>query len=365
MRTLVTSMHRWTWLLCWGILLGYGATAATWAAEPLKPGKVTLKSAGPITFGPEDVLFIGDPKAATIYAVRTGEKEPAPAVPIQIEQLDTALAGLLGVPSADVQINDIAVSPITNRVYLSVSRGKGADAIPVIVIAGPQGKLSLFSLESEVPHAKVELSKPVTDAKRRSESITSMKYLKGTLYVSGLSNEEFASTLRAIPYPFAGQGAAAGIQIFHGAHGKFETASPVRTFATVEINGKDEILAAYTCTPLVRIPVEQLKDGAKVKGTTVAELGNRNRPLDIVPYTKGGKAYALMANSARGVMKVSLENIDKVEAIVTKINGTAGLKYDTLAELKGVEQLAKLGEAHVVMLVRGDKGLALQTIELP
>jgi peptide-methionine (R)-S-oxide reductase len=30
-------------------------------------------------------------------------------------------------------------------------------------------------------------------------------------------------------------------------------------------------MAAYTCTPLVKIPVADLKAGAKVKGTTIAE----------------------------------------------------------------------------------------------
>jgi hypothetical protein len=36
-----------------------------------------------------------------------------------------------------------------------------------------------------------------------------------------------------------------------------------------------------------------------------------NRPLDIVAYEKEGKSYLLIANSARGVMKVSTENIEK------------------------------------------------------
>ena len=49
------------------------------------------------------------------------------------------------------------------------------------------------------------------------------------------------------------------------------------------------MLAAYTCTPLVKLPVSELKAGAHVKGTTIAELGNRNRPLDMIVYQKDGK----------------------------------------------------------------------------
>ena len=46
------------------------------------------------------------------------------------------------------------------------------------------------------------------------------------------------------------------------------------------------------------------------KGKTIAELGNRNKPLDMISYKKEGKDYLLMANSSRGVMKISTENID-------------------------------------------------------
>ena len=60
----------------------------------------------------------------------------------------------------------------------------------------------------------------------------------------------------------------------------------------------------------MRIPVSELKAGNKVKGTTIAELGNRNRPLDMIVYTKDGKHFILMANSSRGVMKLTGENLD-------------------------------------------------------
>ncbi len=80
-----------------------------------------------------------------------------------------------------------------------------------------------------------------------------------------------------------------------------------------DIGGKPNVLAAYTCTPLVKFPLSDLKPGSKVRGTTVAELGNHNRPLDMIVYSKGGKDYLLMANSRRGVMKVDVANIDKTE----------------------------------------------------
>jgi hypothetical protein len=41
------------------------------------------------------------------------------------------------------------------------------------------------------------------------------------------------------------------------------------------------IVASYLCTPLVKFPVSALSPGSKVQGTTIAEFGNRNRPVDM------------------------------------------------------------------------------------
>jgi hypothetical protein len=343
------------------LLLTVLLVAPVSAADTLKPGKVELKSAGPLAFSPDGVLFVGDPSAAAVYAIGTNDTKATDVSPVLIEKLDGKLAAMLGVTPADIKVNDLVVNPASHAIYMSVSRGKAAP-VPVIIKAVGD-KLTEVALDN-VPNAKAELTK-LPDGDRRRMAITGMKFSGGKLYVAGLSNEEFASTLRTISYPFDGKATAAGIQIYHGAHGKYETASPVRTFTPIQVNGKEEILAAYTCTPLVRIPTSELTDGAKVKGTTVAELGNRNNPLDMVPYTKDGKPFVLMANTTRGVMKVNLDNIATVDAISTRISDKAGLSYETLGDLKGVEQIDKLGDGHVVLLVKGPDGLGVRTIPLP
>ena len=151
----------------------------------------------------------------------------------------------------------------------------------------------------------------------------------------GLSNEEFSSRLIAIPFPFSSGGFdGAAIEIYHGAHGRFETKSPIRTFVTYRINNEPYMLAAYQCTPLVKLPVADLKAGAHVKGTTIAELGNRNRPLDMIVYQKDGKDYLLMTNSSRGVMKIPTASAGSAESITEPVRGggTKGLGYETIAE---------------------------------
>ena len=152
--------------------------------------------------------------------------------------------------------------------------------------------------------------------------------------------------------------------MFHGAHGRFETNSPVRTFVSYKIAGKPTLLAAYTCTPLVKIPLDSLKPGEKVKGTTVAELGNMNKPMDMVPYTKDGKQFVLMTNTKHGLIKVKLEGIDKVEPLVAPVRGggVAGLTYDKISELKDVVQIDKLDAERFVYL---SKDGTLDTVPLP
>ena len=71
----------------------------------------------------------------------------------------------------------------------------------------------------------------------RTDSVTDMSFVSGKLIVAGLSNEEFASKLRAVKYPFATADNGTSVEIFHGAHGRFETRSPVRTFVPFEIDG--------------------------------------------------------------------------------------------------------------------------------
>src|SRR5436190_21071002 len=64
-------MRRYSFLLA--ALALVGAASSLNAAEKLgmKKGDVKLQSAGPIAFGPDSVLFVSDPKAATVYAIDT------------------------------------------------------------------------------------------------------------------------------------------------------------------------------------------------------------------------------------------------------------------------------------------------------
>jgi len=338
--------------------------------DSLKEGTPQLKSIGALAFGPEGVLFVADPQAAAIFAIDTGDRRPAAVGPIKIQGIDTKIAGLLGTDSKQISINDLAVNPTSGNAYLSISRGKGPSATPVLIRIEREGGIKDVELKN-IKFAKAELpnapspTEQVRGQSKRLMSITGLAFANDKVYVAGLSNEEFASKLRAIPFPFTEADRGTSVEIFHGAHGKLETQSPVRTFVPYEIGGQAHLLAAYTCTPLVKFPISDLKPGAKIRGTTIAELGNGNQPLDMVIYNKDGKDHILMANSKRGVMKITTDNIDKIEAITNPVKGTAGLTYETIKDLEGVLQMDKLDAKNALVLVKVNDGLNLDTVALP
>jgi hypothetical protein len=351
-------------------LLVCSATAGDLKAS-MKVGTPDLQSIGPIAFGPDGILFLSDPMGAAIFAIDSGDdRAVSHAKGLNLAGLGGKVAALLGTTADKILINDMAVNPISGKVYFSVSRGRGPDATPVVMRVRRSGKVEQVSLEG-IHFSKAELPNPPQSRQARRgdprlQSITDIAYLHGRVFIAGLSNEEFASKLRSVPFPFTGIGAGTSIEVYHSAHGKYETRSPVRTFANYKIGDEAYLLAAYTCTPLVKIPIDKLDTGVKIVGTTVAELGNRNRPLDMFVYSKGGKDYILMANSSRGMMKITTDNIGAKAGITERVSGTAGLTYDTLAGLDAVMQLDRLDENRALILVKADEDqLNLETMALP
>jgi hypothetical protein len=341
-----------------------GPAGAADLTASLTKGTPELKSVGPLAFGPEGILFVGDAQGATIYAIATDDTTAAKTFEkFKVEGVNDKIANMLGVDAKGLSINDMAANPISGNIYFSVTRGKGADAKPAIVKVDPKGKVSDFPLK-DVKFSMAKLPNAPTDAKNLQESITQISFVKDRVFVAGLSNEKWQSTLRAIPFPFKDADKGAGIEIWHGSHGGFETRAPVRTFVAYDIKGETNLLAAYTCTPLVRIPVSELKPGAQVKGTTVAELGNRNKPLDMIVYQKGGKDYLLLANSSRGVMKIPTEGLADAKPVTQRVSDKAGIKYETIEGLKDVQQLDKYGKDHAVVLL-GKGTFNLEVIDLP
>jgi len=361
------------------LILFATALVAQDVSASLAPGKAELQSAGVMTFGANGVLFVADSLGATIYALDTQDRTASTASAMNVTGLRDKVAGLLGTTPDQILINDVVVNPISRNAYVSVARGLGPAASPVIVRVTPAGQLSALSLDN-VRHAKVALPNPgnvgTGRGNARAQSVTDMGIADGRLFVAGLSNEEFASTLRSVPLPFpSALDKGTSIEIFHGNHNRFETNAPVRVFVPYKIGGQQNILAAYTCTPLVKFDVGTLKPGTKVVGTTIAELGSGNNPLDMFVYNKDGKEYFLMSNDRRGVMKLPTSGVGSIAAITTRVPGdvagpngvpgTAGVPYETITTLTNVQQLDKFNDQLALILQLNEGSLDLKTVPLP
>jgi len=359
------------------LLLGWNPVIAADLTVGMKTTKLELKSAGPVAFGPGGILFVADPMAAAVHAVATGDAaDSGKKKSIGMEGVDRKIAAALGTSPDKIRIADLAVNPASGVAYLSVARGSGVDAPAVIItVRGDKLKsLDLSSLKSasfalsSVPDAKATTGRGRRRQSARTQAVTDLGYVNGRVLVAGMSNEEFSSSLRSIPFPFAGAGKPASVEIYHGAHGRFETRSPVRTFVSLNVAGLPYLVAAYQCTPLVTIPLADIKPGAKLKGETVAELGNRNRPLDMIVYTKAGKEYMLIANSSRGIMKVSTVELGKHPGITERVASGAkkGVPYETIEGWKGIIQLDRADDNNALVMRETEGGsFNLETLPLP
>ena len=54
------------------------------------------------------------------------------------------------------------------------------------------------------------------------------------------------------------------------------------------------LAGSFACTPVVKYPLDEIKEDNKVKGVSMIEMGNGNRPLNMFSYEKEGKGYVLM-----------------------------------------------------------------------
>ena len=358
--------------LALGLTIGVAASAV--AADPpgVAAGKPDIRSLSALAFGPGGVLFVGDSKGGAVYAIELGPRAAGEVKdPKEIPDVEGKLAALLGATAADIMIHDLAVDPISKQSYLAVSRGRAAwngqwllpndvaDA-SVLVRFDAAARPEIVDLTS-VRFARVALPNPVDAAKKvpwknvslRADTITDMAYADGALYIAGLSNEEFASTMWKVAYPFAGAVSATTVENYHGAHGKYETEAPVRTFVPYSLKGRAHLLAAYLCTPLVTIAVDDLKDKAHVRGRTVGEFGSGNYPLDMVVYKKDGKEKLLIANSNLPLLIVDPKDVEAYEGVIDKHVETyvAGVRYEPRSGT-GVQQMDNLGDDYVEVLRR-------------
>ena len=148
-----------------GLAIPGGLSAA--AETPVQQSGVSgpLRSAGVLTFGPDNVLFVGDITGAKIHAFALRDKDLTSQTDVisgnfhnfegrdHVQGLDQMLAALLGTTINKIVINDMAVHQPSEQIFISVERGRGTDAVPAIAKVN-HGQLEVLELDS-IPHSYV------------------------------------------------------------------------------------------------------------------------------------------------------------------------------------------------------------------
>ena len=307
-----------------------------------------IDGANILAFGPDNVLFIGDSKGGKLHAVPTKAKELKDAIPYNMEGFDILMAEKLNIAPRDVIIGDMKIHPLSQEAYVSIKLGHRPNAKSVIAIVNPASS-DIQLLEISKQHTQsISITNPASsellfwnETPASAMSITDIDYNDGYVYVAGLTNSEFASTLRKIAYPFEDtQEMVNSIEIYHAVHTQNETRAPIRTMLFEDIDGESTLLASYTCTPLVTIPADKIQEGADVKGKTIAELGYGNTPIDMLTVTTQGfdgsmSKSLIVTNKNRGGTMIPLNSI----LAGAKGNGMAGQRAMFATGLDGIQEI--------------------------
>ncbi|MCL9806978.1 hypothetical protein NAT51_15685 [Flavobacterium amniphilum] len=352
--------------------LTFVITITSVLAFATNPQSVTV-----IKFGDDNTLFIGDSKSATLYAYTVPNVDNSSAQKAyNIHDLSNKISTFLKVNPLDLIVRDMSVNPKSKEAYIAIDTKSKNGYTSQIVVVNQDGKIRKFDLVS-TKHTEIKINDaPTKDiifwdkTPMRSLTFTDIDFYKGKLYVSGMSNAEFSSALRVIDYPFNSKISTTSLEIYHAVHGQNETRAPIQTLQFVNLNNVDYVLAAYTCTPLVLIPVKDLKNGAHIVGKTIAEMGYGNTPVDIIKFQSEDfdkKKYEgiILANRNRTAQFVNLDDL----SIGSK---TDGIGYAGMAEhagipitnlpMTGLMQMEDQDDYHILTMRRNDETGSLELI---
>jgi hypothetical protein len=358
------------------------------ATEGMKSKTLLFKSISALEFSPEGVLFIGDSIQGKVFAINLKDTTASQIVePPEILNLENKIAALVGAKASDILIHDMAVHPSSKAVYMSVSRGRSnwnsrwnmpndLDNASILIKVNNDSSIELIDFsklsytQANIPNPINKLIKysnkgPLRGVNKRVNAITGIAYNNNKIYVSGLSNEDFASSLWAFNFPFNAKVSATTLEIFHGAHDRFETHSPIRALLPYKVNNKLQLLAAYLCTPVVLIDLDSLNDNNHIKGKTIGEIGDANIPIDMVAFSYAGEEKVVMSNTQMPLMTFKKSDIESIKTSLNTADDiySLGLKYQDLPR-GGIQQIDDFNEQFIIATKRlGGGKLSLVSIK--
>lgn len=370
------------------LLLGAFSIASAGSASSLlkdaQTGGLELKSAGKIAFGPDGLLLVSDPRDAAVVAIDTGDTGPREKLSVRLDDIVATLAE--AAKSEKVNIVDMAVNPASGKVWFSVSAQPGNR--PSLIVVSPNGFVEAVDLSGR---SHVRMNLPAGE-NAQLRNVTDLAWGDDSVIVAGQSSEEFANKIYQIPSPLEhGINARfASAETYHVAHRKWETKAPIQSFIPWEEDGEFHVVGAFACTPIAKFPVSGIETGAKIKGTSVVELGSGNRPRDMFIYEKDGEQW-LVTNTERfkenlfgpskfwaARIKLAYLEADSPEETnenaarrdVNTPSGPEAKGMEVVSELFGAVHVSQLDNAEIVVLRETDPDdaeapLALELVTLP
>lgn len=347
--------------------------------KDVQKGDLSLRSIGRMSFGPHGLLLVAEPGSATVVAIDTGDTGPVKKLKRRADDIDAIVAASLGAQKKDVQIVDLTVNPASGLIYLAVTVGKTA----AILTVNEDGKVGSLNLK-ELPYVKATLP---TAKNAKFGRMTDLAFTDARIIVAATSNEEFSNKIYSLPLPLK-HGVAAdyiSAETYHVAHGKWETKAPIQSFIPYEEDGKEYIVGAFACTPVAKFPIDDFESGAKIRGTSVLELGSGNRPRDMFTYQSGGRTWVvtnterfktnLFGPSKYWGARIDMKYLEARDASETnekaarrdvkKTQGPDAKGIEVVEELFGVVLVSQLQNNEVIVLRETGDTRALELTRLP
>lgn len=319
-------------------LAGTLAAALIMGTNAMAETDLDMKFAGALEFADDGTLFIGDNHNGAIYAFEMpAEAGPEQIMPSSIANIDAKIAELLGVGKSAIELNDMASHPVSHDLYISVTRLGNSVSQPALIHVTQDQQVNLVDLaafefqkqdlmafpEGETTFrprgagpGTVPLPRDLAKGEipLRTLAIMDMEFYESELFVAGVATDNFLSSLRRMPYPFDGSQGITNVEMYHITHDQYESRAPIRAMSVQEIDGKPQLVAAYTCSPIVLVPLEDIQDGAKISANTIMDYGN-GQPLDMIPFNMRGQTMLFVTNDSRSPQVIPVAGLQGAQVV--------------------------------------------------
>ena len=198
------------------------ASAVTPTPVEAKTPKASKKvqSISAMAFAPDGKLVVADWRSGALHSLELPALPAAAEASFNVLDLSERLAIAYRLDASTVRVTASALNAKAQVVVLGLALGRKADAPAGLALVDHNGQVKPLDLDA-VLSATQSLGGDPGNATlwsrqpARSLLVTDMKVRGNELFVAGLTNSSFDSTLRRLPYPFSGAGSAVAVEMYH------------------------------------------------------------------------------------------------------------------------------------------------------